>query len=224
MYTTTRIRLRPSRRLRLAALGIAVLFAASPGAPAADPFTILVFGDSLSAAYGIGSDQGWAALLEERLDPGRSRIVNRSISGETTAGGLRRLPQALEQTAPDLVIIELGANDGLRGLDLRAMRDNLDRMIALSRDAGADVLLLGMRIPPNYGPEYTDAFASVYRDVADRHEVALLPFFLEPVADDWDLVQDDGLHPTAAAQPLLLAHVWPALEPLLPDQLVKDGG
>lgn len=181
------------------------------------PFTVLVFGDSLSAAYGMAPEQGWVALLREELEPRKVEVVNLSVSGETTAGGLRRLPDALSSVSPDLVVLQLGANDGLRGLDTLAMAENLTRMIELSHAADARVLLLGMQLPPNYGLDYTEAFAAVYAELAERHGVALLPFFLEPVAEDWNLVQDDGLHPTVEAQPLLLGHVRPALDALLPE-------
>lgn len=183
---------------------------------AGNDFTILVFGDSLSAAYGMAPEAGWPSLLAGRVAARGARVVNRSVGGETTAGGLRRLGNALEDVRPGLVILELGANDGLRGLDPGAMENNLARMVSMSRNAGARVLLLGMRIPPNYGPAYTEAFAAVYPRLAERLDVPLVSFFLEPVADDWDKVQDDGIHPTAAAQPLLLDHIWPRLEGLLP--------
>lgn len=184
---------------------------------AADTFTILVFGDSLSAAYGMDRASGWVALLRERLAARDIEVVNRSVSGETTAGGLQRLPAALDEVGPDLVIIGLGANDGLRGQDTRSMRDNLARMVESARESGADVLLLGMRLPPNYGPDYTRAFESVYADLASEYGVAIEPFFLATVAEDWDLMQPDGIHPSATAQPKILDHVWPSLEPLLPE-------
>ncbi|MCZ7598086.1 MAG: arylesterase [Gammaproteobacteria bacterium] len=179
-------------------------------------FTVLVIGDSLSAAYGMATEDGWVALLGERLAGRDIEVVNRSVSGDTTAGGAGRLGSALTGIRPDVVIIELGANDGLRGISPQATEDNLARMIAMSREAGAHVLLLGMRMPPNYGPEYTEAFAAVFPRLAERFDIALVPFFLEPVAEDWDMVQADGIHPNAAAQPLLLEHVWPRLAPLLP--------
>jgi acyl-CoA thioesterase-1 len=181
-----------------------------------DGFTVMVFGDSLSAAYGMASSSGWVALLAERVADRDVTVVNRSVSGETTAGGLRRLPAALDEVNPDLVIIELGANDGLRGLNLAVMRANLTALIERSRDSGAKVLLLGMRLPPNYGPAYTEAFESSFEELAERLEVAFVPFFLEPVAEDWDMMQDDGIHPNAAAQPIVLSHLWPTLRDLLP--------
>ena len=179
--------------------------------------TILVVGDSLSAGYGIRLEQGWVALLQARLEKEGygHRVVNASASGETTGGALARLPRALEQQRPRIVVIELGGNDGLRGLPVADIRRNFERMIALSQQAGARVLLIGMQIPPNYGPAYTQAFSGLYTDLAAQHRVALVPFFLEGIALDDSLFQDDGLHPNAAAQPRLLATVWPQLRPLL---------
>jgi acyl-CoA thioesterase-1 len=177
----------------------------------------LVFGDSISAAYGIQRDQGWVARLAERLAAGDPawRVVNASVSGETTGGGLARLPDALAAHQPDVVVIELGGNDGLRGYPLPRIRDNLEKMVTLARDAGSAVLLVGMQIPPNYGPPYTQGFAALFREVAASHSVPLVPFLLEQVALTPALMQDDGIHPTAAAQPMLLDTVWPHLEPLL---------
>ncbi len=178
---------------------------------------ILVVGDSLSAGYGIDPDEGWVALLGERLsaqDYGY-RVVNASISGDTTRGGLARLPRALEVHEPDVVIIELGGNDGLRGQPVRGMRRNLAAMVRASRDAGARVLLTGIRIPENYGRAYADSFRAVYRELADELDIALVPFLLESIALRPELFLDDGIHPAADAQPLLLDAVWPHLEPLL---------
>ena len=177
---------------------------------------VLILGDSLSAGYGIRPDQAWPALLAGRLAEKRLdySVANLSISGETTAGGRSRLAPALAERRPAVVVIALGANDGLRGLPLPQMRANLDAMIAASRAAGARVLLAGMRLPPNYGP-YADEFAGVFADLARRHKVALLPFLLEPVAGRPRLFQADNLHPVAEAQPLILDHVWPTLAPLL---------
>ncbi len=183
---------------------------------AAEPFKVLVFGDSLSAAYGMQTSAGWVALLRERVADRGIDVVNRSVSGETTAGGVQRLPAAIDEVNPDLVIIELGANDGLRGIDPGAMRDNLARMIEVARDADAEILLLGMKMPPNYGPQYTAAFEAVYAGLAETQDVYLVPFFLATVAEDWDLMQDDGNHPNERAQPKILDHVWTSLEPLLP--------
>ncbi len=206
----------PLARLLANALVVVGLLASLLQPAAAAPFTVLVLGDSLSSAFGLPPEQGWVSLLASRVEERGIEVVNHSISGETTAGGRRRAADAIASTGAQLVIIELGANDGLRGQPVEDMRDNLAAMIRQARDAGADVLLAGMRIPPNYGPAYTEAFENVYRDLATEHDIALVPFFLEPVAQDWDMMQADGIHPTAAAQPLLLDHLWPTLAPLLP--------
>jgi acyl-CoA thioesterase-1 len=210
-----------ARVASLAALGLCLftpLLQAAPAAAttAAAP-TILVVGDSLSAAYGIRVEQGWVTLLQQRL---RSqgyghRVVNASSSGETTGGALARLPRALQLHRPAVVVVELGGNDGLRGLPVAEVRANFERIVALSRAAGARVLLLGMRIPPNYGPRYTREFEALYGELAQRLSLPLLPFFLDGIALDDQLMQNDGIHPTAAAQPRLLEAVWPVLEPLL---------
>ena len=176
-----------------------------------------MLGDSLSAAYGIRSDDGWVSLMRKRLadaTPARE-VVNASISGETTAGGLARLPKLLAEHKPVLLVVELGANDALRGLPVTAPRENLARIIELGTGAGARVLLLGIEIPVNYGPQYRDALRTMYRDLARDFNLPLVPFLLDGVALDPDLMQADGLHPTAAAQPKLLDNVWPALEAAL---------
>ncbi len=185
--------------------------------PRAATKTVLVMGDSLSAAYGMPASKGWVSLTDARLrraHPGWS-MVNASVSGETTAGGVSRLPRQLDRVKPAVVVIQLGANDGLRGLPLERMRANLERMILLSKASGAKVLLIGMRMPPNLGRAYTDGFANTYTQLARRHDVALLPFLLEPVMLDRGAFQRDNLHPTEAAQPKLANHVWPALQPLV---------
>jgi acyl-CoA thioesterase-1 len=179
---------------------------------------LLVLGDSLSAEHNLPRGSGWVALLEDRLrrEPGQPpEVVNASISGETSAGALRRLPALLEAHDPSVVIVELGGNDGLRGLPPAQLRDNLARIIRLSEGAGARVLLLGMDLPPNYGGAYRRRFTAVYRDLAAAEEVALVPFLLEGVALAPGLMQADGVHPTAAAQPRLLETVWSGLRPLL---------
>jgi acyl-CoA thioesterase-1 len=178
---------------------------------------ILVLGDSLSAAYGIALNQGWVSLLQSRLQQQGypHRVVNASISGDTSAGGLTRLPAALESHQPSILILELGANDGLRAQPVSRLRENLDAMISLGEDAGAQTLLIGVLIPPNYGLVYTNRFREVYPQLATKHGINLVPFLLEGVATDPGLMQADGLHPTAAAQPGLLDNVWPKLEPLL---------
>lgn len=179
--------------------------------------TILVLGDSISAGYGIRVENGWVALLQAKLDrQGYGyHLVNASVSGETTAGGLERLPRALALHRPKIVILELGGNDGLRALPIAEMRANLGRMARLARAAHAAVLLLGMRLPPNYGPEYTGQFHQAFVDLARRKRLAFVPFLLRGIALQPALMQADGLHPNERGQPLLLANVWPALKPLL---------
>ena len=176
---------------------------------------ILVFGDSLSAAYGIPQQQGWVALLGLRAEEHGYRVINASISGETTRGGLNRIDQALTQHQPAIVVVELGANDGLRGLSLDDAGANLDAIIRACHARKAKVLLIGMRLPPNYGSAYTGKFQAMYRQAARRHKVGLMPFLLEGFADRAELFQADGLHPTAAAQPLIMERVWRHLRPLL---------
>ncbi len=190
---------------------------ALPLAVAQPQRTVLVMGDSLSAGYGLAAAESWVALLGERLARERPgwRVVNASISGETTAGGVARIDAELAEHEPDVVVVELGANDGLRGLPLDIAEANLARMITASQAAGAKVLLVGMEIPPNYGPDYTTMFRTMFRTLAERHGTALLPFLLEPIARERDAFLDDNLHPTAAAQPRLLEHVWPALLPVI---------
>lgn len=187
-----------------------------PLAGAAPPPVLLVLGDSLSAAYGMATGEGWVRLLEQRLgEHAACRVVNASVSGETSRGGLGRLPALLERHRPSLVVIELGGNDGLRGLPLAELRANLAAMIAQVKASGARVVLVGMRLPPNYGPIYTREFQRIYHDLAAQEEVALVPFLLEGVATETGMMQGDGIHAAAAAQPRLLDNVWPALEPLL---------
>ena len=179
--------------------------------------TVLVWGDSLSAGYGLRQQQSWPALLGERISAARlpHKVVNASISGETTAGGLARLPAALETHKPSVVVIELGANDGLRGLPVKAMAANLQAMVDASRKAGAQVLLVGMRMPPNYGPDYTARFEAVFRDLAKTNRLRLVPFMMEGFADQRHYFQADGIHPVAEAQPLILDTIWRELKPLL---------
>lgn len=188
-----------------------------PTARAAEQPVILVVGDSLSAAHGIPTEAGWVALLARRLkQQGYDyRVVNASIGGDTTSGGLARLPDALKHYHPAIVILELGGNDGLRGQPLDAMRGDLKHMIELSRQAGAKVLLVGVRMPPNYGPVYAQRFHQVYLDLAKTMSVALVPKILAGVASHPRLMQSDGIHPTAAAEPKVLNNVWPELKPLL---------
>ncbi|HEY8068385.1 MAG TPA: arylesterase [Burkholderiales bacterium] len=186
-------------------------------ATAASGKTLLVYGDSLSAAYGMPERRGWVALLEDRLKrehPDYS-VANASISGETSAGGLARIGKVIERQKPAIVILELGANDGLRGLPVAAMTKNLAAIIEQSQKAGAKVLLVGMRLPPNYGDPYTRAFERAFADLAKSHHAALLPFMMEGFADRAELFQPDRLHPTEAAQPAVLKNVWAVLAPLL---------
>jgi acyl-CoA thioesterase-1 len=179
--------------------------------------TILVFGDSLSAAYGIPKEQGWVNLVAQRLKDNQLpyEVANASVSGETTAGGLSRLPAALKQFKPSIVVIELGANDGLRGLPLDAMKNNLEKMIQASKQINAQVVLLGMFIPPNYGPKYTNGFKAVYLDLSEKYKTPFIPFFLDGISGHSDLVLEDGLHPNVNAQRKILENVWPTLKPLL---------
>lgn len=178
---------------------------------------MVVLGDSLSAAYGIDLDDGWVALLEQRLtESGRDwQVVNASVSGDTTAGGLTRLPRLLAEHRPRLVVLELGGNDGLRGIDFNTTQSNLEAIIEQSRAAGAEVLLVGMHLPPNLGAAFNRRFVRMFEDVARRQDVPLLPFLLEGVGGVDELMQADRIHPTAAAQPRMLDNAWPYLEPLL---------
>jgi acyl-CoA thioesterase I len=190
---------------------------AAPTASAVSPPTVLIFGDSLSAGYGIAIEQSWPSLLDKRLDRASKpwHAANASISGETTAGGRARLAAALDQFKPAVLVLALGANDGLRGLPVTQLRDNLDAMLTLAKQRKVRVLLVGMRLPPNYGPAYNTAFETAYTDLAKQHKTALLPFLLAPIAGDANAFQTDRLHPIAAVQGQLLEHVWPALKPLL---------
>jgi len=197
-----------------------VLAGLLPGTPARAADTrpvILVLGDSLSAGYGIPVDQGWVARLQKRLnDEGYGySVVNASVSGETTGGALVRLPRALQVHQPAIVIVELGGNDGLRGLPVSELRANLQAIVQQCREAHSEVLLAGIRIPPNYGPAYTKKFYAVYKDLAHDLQVPWVPFFLEGIALRDDLFQDDGIHPDLQAQPMLVDNVWPVLTPLL---------
>ena len=206
-----------SRWLPIIALALTALLA---GQVRAETPVVLVLGDSLSAAYGIPVDQGWVSLLQRRLAERGfpHRVVNASISGDTSSGGLNRLPAALTREHPALVILELGANDGLRGLPIPMMTANLARLIDLAQQAGAKVALAEMRIPPNYGPLYTQRFQAAFGELAQRYHLPLIPFLLDGVAGNPALIQDDGLHPRAEAQPRILDNVWPTLAPLLPQR------
>lgn len=183
----------------------------------ADRPRLLVVGDSLSAGYGLATGESWTALLQEKLDrlgyP--HRVINASISGDTTRGGLARLPRALTIHQPEIVVIELGGNDGLRALPPDEIRRNLDGMVALSQERGAEVIITGIRVPPNYGPVYAEKFQAAFRSVAEERQVPLTPFVLEGIALEPGMMQEDGIHPTAAAQPTILQNLWPWIEPLL---------
>jgi acyl-CoA thioesterase-1 len=199
-------------------LVLVLMLGLAPAVAAAGPEpVILVWGDSLSAAYGMPRETGWVQLLQQRLrEQGYPhRVVNGSVTGETTAGGLARLPAALKQHRPALVLLELGGNDGLRGLPLKQLRANLAKLAQLSRAAGARVLVFEMRIPPNYGVAYTDGFRQAFAEVARAQDATLVPFFLAPIATDPAQFLDDGIHPAPAAQPRLLDAVWPVLHSVL---------
>ena len=200
---------------RLAAL-LTLTIVCLPAAHGAEQ-TIVVVGDSLSSGYGIAAEQSWVAMLEDRLQAEGYgyRIVNASIAGDTSAGGLARLPRLLAAHDPQLVVIELGGNDGLRGQPVAALRDNLAKMIEMAKQSGAAVVLAGIQIPPNYGTTYTQALAAVYPELAERFETPLIEFILEDVALRRDLMQPDGIHPNAAGQEVVLANVWRVLGPLL---------
>jgi acyl-CoA thioesterase-1 len=203
-----------SEGLRVLAAVASLLFTASAYSASN---TILVLGDSLSAEYGLARNSGWVALLAERVKQENiaASIVNASVSGETTSGGRSRLRTLLEQHRPSLVILELGGNDGLRGLPIASTEQNLSAMIADAKRTKAEVLLVGMQIPPNYGRQYTERFAAMYSKIAKEHRVPLVPFLLEGLADQQQYFQPDRIHPTASAQPLMLRNVWQVLKPLL---------
>ena len=200
-------------RVWLLSAGLALLCMAQNAAAG----TVLIVGDSISAAFGLDTRQGWVALLEKRIrDEGfKDKVVNASVSGDTSAGGQARLPALLSEHKPSLVVLELGGNDGLRGQLPTQLQQNLASMIDKSRAAGAKVVLLGMQLPPNYGARYTKAFAQVYSDLAMQKNVPLVPFFLEGVGGHPELMQADGIHPAQNAQGQLLENAWPAIKPLL---------
>ena len=195
-----------------------MLFAAAAAQAATAP-TVLVFGDSLSAGYGIDVDQSWPALLQSRLESQgyEHRVINASISGETTEGGVTRIARALENFSPELVILELGGNDGLRGFPPDRMKTNLQTIIETTKASGAAVIMLGIRIPTNYGPRYTGAFENVYRELADQLSVLWIEFFMEGIALNEELMQEDGIHPNASAQSILLDNAWPIIRQALAD-------
>jgi acyl-CoA thioesterase-1 len=206
-----------STLIRIFSLVVLLVLADTAGAQTAGTRTIVVLGDSLSAGYGIKVQEGWVSLLAQRLasEGYGYKVVNASVSGETTQGGVSRLPRQLTLHKPDIVIIELGGNDGLRGLPLATSRENLNRTIAISKAANARVLLVGMLIPPNYGQRYSQEFRDMFTSLAKQNSVALVPFLLDEVALKSDLMQDDGIHPNANGQPRMLENLWPRLKPLL---------
>jgi len=185
----------------------------SPSAGSSPQPKLLIFGDSLSAAYGIGEDEGWVTLLAKRLaqEDSELEVVNGSVSGETTTGGRARLPSVLQRYKPAFVLIELGGNDGLRGLPLSLMRENLTDMIQLSQTSGATVLIAGMQIPPNYGPRYTKPFFAQYAELAEEFDLYLIPFLIDGIPQQPELMQADGIHPKAEAQSMILDNFWPVL-------------
>ena len=194
-------------------------FAAAP----AKPCKILVMGDSLSAAYGLPVEQGWVALMDTRVKEKfpACKIVNASVSGETTAGGKTRLPALLETHKPSHMILELGANDGLRGLSVEAMKDNLNHMLMAARSKQTEVVMLGMKIPPNYGPMYTRRFEQTFAEIAQKQKVVLVPFFLNEFAQNPKAFQSDGIHPNAASQHFMLNAVWPAVSATLETHILR---
>jgi len=201
-----------------------LLITAGAAHTANDP-VVLVFGDSLSAGYGIDVDQSWTALLQSRLESQgyEHRVINASISGETTEGGKSRISLALDNFGPDIVILELGGNDGLRGFPTQVMKNNIRAIIETTRDRGATIVILGIRIPTNYGSRYTQAFESVYRELAEELSVPWIEFFMDGIALDAELMQEDGIHPNAKAQPVLLENAWPIIRKALTEHAGKRG-
>ncbi|MCG6971130.1 MAG: arylesterase [Gammaproteobacteria bacterium] len=187
------------------------------------PPTIVVFGDSLSAAFGINQDQGWVHLLQKRLSTRyyQANVINASISGETSQGGLSRISQVLDTYNPDIVLLELGGNDGLQGLPLALMKDNLDRTIQIIQAKKSEILLLGIHLPPNYGKFYTEQFDRIYQELAEKYDLPLVPFLLQDIATNRDLMQDDGIHPKANAQNQILENVWPQLKKMIPQRQLR---
>jgi acyl-CoA thioesterase-1 len=195
--------------------GFVFALCAAWSAASAAAGTVLVYGDSLSAAYGISQKDGWVSLLGERLKRSNYTVVNASISGETTAGGAARIGDALERFRPDIVVLALGGNDGLRGLPVAEMQANLTKIVRAAQARKARVLVVGMRIPPNYGRKYTEEFFQAFAEVATQHKAGYVPFLLDGIGERRELFQPDQIHPTEAAQPLLLETVWSKLQPLL---------
>ena len=226
---TSKLALRILKALFVSVISLA--FVASPFTSFAKEQTlqnILVFGDSLSAAYGLSPEEGWAALLQKKLNgfsqthfAYRYNVINASVSGETTSGGLTRLEAALKKNNPSIVILELGANDGLRGLPISEMQSNLEKMLQLCQKHQAKVLLLGMRIPPNYGAKYTQGFNQTYENLSKQYKTGLVPFMLNNIATKPMLIQQDGLHPNTLGQLLILENIWPQLLPILKVSALK---
>lgn len=204
-------------RLLAVFLLLAPLSGLAQSKPGTASQTLMVFGDSLSAAYGMEEEQGWVNLLDAKLAEERYdyTVINASVSGETSTGGLARLPAMLEAHKPDLVILELGGNDGLRGLPLGTLKDNLQQMVNLIRESGADILLAGIQIPPNYGPRYTLPFFELFGELAIENALPMVPFLIDGIPQQPELMQNDGIHPRAEAQWMIVENVWPHLEPLL---------
>lgn len=206
--------------VHLKKLAVGALLALAAASAYSAPKTVLVVGDSLSAEYGLARGAGWVSLLEQKLKAEKidANVVNASISGETTSGGRARLPALLSQHKPAVVVIELGANDGLRGLPVASAEANLRSMVSLAQQNRAKVLLVGMRMPPNYGRAYTERFYGMYKDLATETKAPLVPFMLEGVADRADMFQQDRMHPVAAAHPIILANIWPQVSKLMKSQ------
>lgn len=205
--------------VRIKSILVLMMLSALPLLARAEP-VILVMGDSISAGFGVPLQQGWVALLQRNVQQRQPQlqVINASISGETTQGGLTRLPALLKQHQPDLTIIELGGNDGLRGTPIPVIRRNLERMVQLAQAAGSDVMLLGMQIPPNYGARYTELFSRSFTELAERYELPVVPFLLDGIATEPGLMQSDGIHPTTAAQPRMTALVEPLVQQWLQEQ------
>lgn len=206
------------KSLYIRLLTIFILLQPIPGlAQGGEPQTLMVFGDSLSAAYGIAEELGWVTLLEKKLQQENYdyRVVNASVSGETSTGGLARLPAMLSAHSPNIVILELGGNDGLRGLPLENLKANLEEMVSLIKQEGAQILLAGIQIPPNYGPRYTVPFFELFGEIAEEEKLPLIPFLIDGIPQQPELMQNDGIHPKAEAQWMIVENVWPYLQPLL---------
>ncbi len=217
LFRPQRVAISPVFQILARSIIFAALLALQAAPAMAQQRNLLVWGDSLSAAYGIREEQGWVELLSGRMarEFPAWRVINGSVSGETTTGGRERLPAMLAEYRPELVILELGGNDGLRGIPVESIRENLAAMIRLIKAEGGRVLLAGIRIPPNYGPRYTQPFQQNYFSLAEEHELPLLPFLIESIPENPELMQDDGIHPVAEAQPIILENVWTVLEPIL---------